>query len=100
MLVPTIGWSIAVLLIVPGALLLAFRHGRGTLILGSLVSVATTAMAQYGFHFGSGHPAQWWLYWGGFAVLAVAALPAIGRWIAKPTPTAPGFPATAAYRPH
>ena len=98
--VPTVGWGIAVVLMVIGTLLLVFRRGRGSLIIGALISIATTAIAQYSFHFGSSSLSQWWLYWGGVGVLAVAALPATGRWIQKPVAMAPAFPTTAVYRPH
>ncbi len=100
LVVPTFGWAVAVMVMVIGALLLMFRRGRGSLIVGSLISIATTAIAQYGYHFSSANVGQWWLYWGGVGVLAAAALPATGRWIRKPTAVAPAFPTTAAYRPH
>jgi F0F1-type ATP synthase membrane subunit c/vacuolar-type H+-ATPase subunit K len=99
-LVPTVGWSIAVVLLVVGALLLLFRRGRGWVILGALVSIATTAVAQYELHLGPAAQSQWWLYWGGIGVLVVAALPATGRWVAEPAAAAAGFPTTAVYRPH
>ncbi len=100
-LIPAAGWAAAVLLMVLGGLLLVFRRGRGALIFGALVSIATTAVARYTF--GWGTPAspvpQWALYWGGAAVLVLAALPATGRWVAKTGVAAPAFPTTAVYRP-
>ncbi len=98
--VPAVGWGSAVVLMVLGALSLISRRGRGALILGALISMATTAIAQFSFHFGAASQPQWWLYWGGVGVLAAAAMPATGRWIRKPTAIAPPFPATALYRPH
>ncbi len=95
--VTTVGWGASVLLMVIGALLLIFRRGRVLLIIGALISIGTTAIAQYSYHFGSMLP-QWWLYWGGVGVLAVAALPATGRWIRIPTAIAPAFPTTAVFR--
>lgn len=98
--VTSAGWAIAVLLMVSGALLLAFRRGRGSLILGALVSIATTAVAQYGFGLGTAkhQVPQWALYWGGAVVLLLAALPATGRWVIRTA--APGLPfPTSATRP-
>src|SRR3954451_18515639 len=63
--VPSVGWAIAVVLMVIGSILLILRRGRGSLIIGSLISIATTAVTQYGFHFSSANVPQWWLYWGG-----------------------------------
>ncbi len=88
------------MLMVIGALLLIFRRGRGSLILGALVSIATTAVAQYELHLGPATQSQSWLYWGGIGVLVVAALPATGRWVRKPVAEPAGFPTTAVYRPH
>jgi hypothetical protein len=85
--VPTFGWAIATVLLVIGSLLLLFRRGRGLLILGALISIATTAWAQFGLGYGGVDAKipvdQWGLYWGGVAVLALALLPATGRWIGR-----------------
>ncbi|MET3806677.1 hypothetical protein ABIB25_003697 [Nakamurella sp. UYEF19] len=96
LVVTSVGWSIAVALMVTGGLLLAFRRGRGALILGALISIATTAIARYSFGLGSAaQPVpQWALYWGGVVVLLVAVLPATGRWIARTAP-APAYPTNA-----
>jgi hypothetical protein len=85
--VPTVGWSIAAVLLVIGALLLLFRRGRTLLMLGALISIAVTAWAQFVIGYGGEDAAipvsQWWLYWGGVAVIALGLLPATGRWIGK-----------------
>ena len=52
MAVPTVGWAVAAVLMVIGALLLLFRRGRGLLIFGALISIATTAWAQFGLGYG------------------------------------------------
>jgi hypothetical protein len=99
--VPTIGWAVAVVLMVVGAILLAFRHGRSALVLGALISVATTAIAQFSFHYGQPgfSVTQWPLYWGGAAVFVLAVLPATGRWVAPPARAVPAFPPSATYLP-
>ena len=88
--VPTIGWSIATVLMVLGSVLLLFRRGRGLLVFGALIAIATTAWAQFGLGYGGADAtvpvAQWPLYWGGVAVLVLAALPATGRWLGKQRP--------------
>jgi hypothetical protein len=101
LLVPTAGWGVAVVLMVIGCLSLIFRRGRGALIFGALVSVATTALARYSFHWATpGQPvAQWALYWGGLAVVVAAALPATRRWIRRAQGAASGFPVNASYQP-
>jgi len=85
--VPTFGWAIATVLMVIGSLLLLFRRGRGLLIFGALVSIATTAWAQFGLGYGGVDAAvpvdQWALYWGGIVVVGLALLPATGRWIGR-----------------
>lgn len=85
--VPTIGWAVAAVLMFVGALLLLFRRGRGLLIFGALISVATTAWAQFGLGYGGADAAvpvdQWPLYWAGIAVVVLALLPATGRWIGR-----------------
>jgi len=87
--VPTVGWALAALLMVIGAVLLLFRRGRGLLIFGALICVATTAFAQFGLGYGdvgSGAKVpvdQWPLFWGGVAVVIAAILPATGRWIGR-----------------
>ncbi|MEP6561051.1 MAG: hypothetical protein ABJD68_08245 [Nakamurella sp.] len=85
--VPTIGWAVSSLLLVIGSLLLLFRRGRGLLIFSSLISIATTAYAQFGLGFGGADAevpvSQWPLYWGGVLVLLLAALPATGRWVGR-----------------
>jgi hypothetical protein len=85
--VPTLGWTIAAVLMVVGSLLLLFRRGRGLLIFGALISVATTAWAQFGYGYGGSDALipvdQWPLYWGGAAVVVLALLPATGRWVGR-----------------
>ena len=85
--VPTVGWAIATVLMVIGSLLLLFRRGRGLLIFGALIAVATTAWAQFGLGYGGEGAAiqvdQWPLYWGGVAVVVLALLPATGRWVGR-----------------
>ncbi len=75
--VPTVGWALAAVLMVIGALLLLFRRGRGLLIFGALIAVATTAWAQFGLGYGGDGAAipvdQWPLYWGGVAVVVLGA---------------------------
>jgi len=87
---PTVGWSVAALLMVLGSILLLFRRGRGLLIFGALIAIGTTAWAQFGLGYGGEGAAipvsQWPLYWGGIAVLVLAALPATGRWLGKKRP--------------
>ncbi|HZM66801.1 MAG TPA: hypothetical protein VFC16_10935 [Nakamurella sp.] len=87
--VPTVGWSVAAVLLAIGAVLLLFRRGRQLLIFGALIGVATTAWAQFGIGYGdvgSGAAVpveQWPLYWGGVAVIVLAVLPATGRWLGR-----------------
>jgi hypothetical protein len=90
LVVPTVGWSIAVVFLVLGAVLMLFRRGRGTVIVGALIAVATTAIAQFAYHYddlvtapapATVHLDKWWLYWGGVAVFVAAILPATGRWV-------------------
>lgn len=87
--VPTVGWALAAVFMVIGAVLLLFRRGRKLLIFGALVCVAVTAWAQFGLGYGDVGSAakvqvdQWPLFWGGVAVLVAAALPATGRWIGR-----------------
>ena len=85
--VPTVGWTVATVLMVIGSLLLLFRRGRALLVFGALIGVATTAWAQFGLGYGGDGAAiqvnQWPLYWGGVAVVILALLPATGRWIGR-----------------
>ncbi len=85
--VPTVGWAVAAVLMVIGALLLLFRRGRGLLILGGLIAVGTTAWAQFGIGYGGEGAevpvSQWPLYWGGVVVVVLALLPATYRWIGR-----------------
>ena len=60
-LVPAVGWAVAAVLMVIGSLLLLFRRGRGLLVFGALVAIATTAWAQFGLGYGgegADHPGQ------------------------------------------
>ena len=99
-LVPTIGWVAAVLLMVIGAVLLAFRLGRGVLVFGSMIAIATTAVAQFAYHYGSAlSVAQWPLYWGGAVVFLLAVLPATGRWVNPAVQAQTAFPPSATYLP-
>ena len=70
-----------------GAVLLLFRRGRALLIFGGLVSIATTAWAQFGIGYGGEGAeipiSQWPLYWGGVAVVVLALLPPTGRWVGR-----------------
>jgi hypothetical protein len=88
-LVPTIGWAVAAVLMVIGSLLLLFRRGRGLLVFGALVAIATTAWAQFGLGYGADgatiQVSQWPLYWGGVAVLVLAMLPPTNRWLGRGT---------------
>ncbi len=85
--VPTIGWTVATAFMVIGALLLLIRRGRGAVVIGALISIGTTAYAQFGVGYGNAdaqYPVeQWPLFWGGVVVVVLALLPATGRWIGK-----------------
>jgi hypothetical protein len=85
--VPTAGWALGAIFLVVGALLLLLRRGRGTVIIGALLAIGTTAFAQFGAGYGdatAAHPVEGWpLFWGGAVVLGLALLPAIGRWVGK-----------------
>ena len=85
--VPTVGWTVAAVLMIIGSVLLLFRRGRGWLVLGALVSIGTTGWAQFGVGMGgpdATYPVdQWPLYWGGVAVLVLVLLPATGRWVGR-----------------
>lgn len=85
--VPTIGWALAAASMTVGAVLLLFRRGRKLLILGALISIGTTAWAQYGLGYGGEGATivvdQWPLYWGGVLVAVLGLLPATGRWIGR-----------------
>ena len=85
--IPTLGWALSALLLVIGSLLLLFRRGRGLLIFAALISIATTAWAQFGAGYGGADAevpvSRWPLYWGGVVVLVLAALPATGRWVGR-----------------
>ena len=85
--VPSAGWAIAAVLMVIGALLLLFRRGRALLVFGSLISIATTAWAQFGIGYGGEGAeipiSQWPLYWGGVVVVVLALLPPTGRWVGR-----------------
>jgi hypothetical protein len=106
-LVPTAGWSVAVVFMVLGALMMFARRGRGSVIFGSLVAIATTAVAQFAYHYdelaqqpnaADLHLEHWPLFWGGVVVFIAAVLPATGRWVnrtgrpAPPSSDIPGFP--------
>jgi len=86
-LLPAVGWAVAAVLMVIGSLLLLFRRGRGLLIFGALLAIATTAWAQFGLGYGGEGAAipvsQWPLYWGGVAVVVLALLPATKRWLGR-----------------
>lgn len=86
-LLPAVGWALAAVLMVIGSLLLLFRRGRGLLVFGALVSIGTTAWAQFGLGYGGEGAAtevsQWPLYWGGVAVVVLAMLPATKRWLGR-----------------
>jgi len=86
-LVPSVGWAVAAILMVIGSVLLLFRRGRGLLVIGALIAIATTAWAQFGLGYGGEGAAipvsQWPLYWGGVAVLVLAMLPATKRWLRR-----------------
>ncbi len=107
LLVPTAGWTVAVVFMVLGALLMLARRGRGSVIFGSLVAIVTTAIAQFAYHYGdiaqqptamASHLDNWPLFWGGAVVFLAAVLPATGRWVTRtpkpgpPTSDLPGFP--------
>jgi len=85
--IPTLGWAVSALLLGIGSLLLLLRRGRGLLIFAALISIGTTAWAQFGLGFGGADAEvpvdQWPLYWGGVVVLVLAALPATGRWVGR-----------------
>ena len=86
-LVPAVGWGVAAVLMVIGSLLLLFRRGRGLLVFGALIAIATTAWAQFGLGYGGEDAtipvSQWPLYWGGVAVAVLALLPATNRWLGR-----------------
>jgi len=86
-LLPTVGWTVAAVLMVIGSLLLLFRRGRGLVVFGALIAVATTAWAQFALGYGGEGAAipvsQWPLYWGGVAVVVLAMLPATKRWLGR-----------------
>ena len=113
LLVPTAGWTVAVVFMVLGALMMCARRGRGSVMFGALVAIATTAVAQFAYHYNdlAQQPNaadirvdNWPLFWGGVVVFIAAALPATGRWVsntgkpAPPTSDVPGYP-RAARRP-
>ena len=56
------------------------RHDHPAPVLGGLIAVGTTALAQFGFGYGDTGAAvpivNWPLYWGGVAVVVLALLPA------------------------
>lgn len=85
--VPTAGWAVSAILLAIGSLLLLFRRGRGLLVTGALISIATTAYAQFALGYGGADAAipvqQWPLFWGGVVVLVLALLPGTGRWLGK-----------------
>jgi len=87
--IPTVGWAVAAVLMVVGSLLLLFRRGRGLLIIGALISIATTAWAQFLGGYGGADAAtpvsQWPLFWGGLVVVVLGLLPATGRWLGRGT---------------
>lgn len=90
--VPTAGWALAAVMMTIGAILLMVRRGRKLVVLGALISVGTTAWAQYGLGYG-GEGAEivvegWPLFWGGVLVMVLAVLPATGRWIGRGRATA------------
>jgi len=106
-LVPTAGWTVAAVFMVLGALMMFARRGRGSVILGSLVAIATTAIAQFAYHYdelarqsnaADLHLEHWPLFWGGVVVFVAAVLPATGRWVngtgksAPPSSDMPGLP--------
>jgi hypothetical protein len=106
-LVPTTGWAVAVVLMVFGAVMLLARRGRSSVVCGSLIAIATTAVAQFSYHYpevaqrssaAQLHLEHWPLFWGGVVVLLAAVLPATGRWVnstgksGRPSSDPLGFP--------
>ncbi len=82
------GWAVAVLFLVFGTLGLILRRGRGGLIFGALVSLATTLVADTQFKMLAGDTNPW-MYYAGVAVVIAALLPATKRWLKKPPVAAP-----------
>ena len=83
--VPGVGWGIAVLFLVLGCLPVIRRTGRAAVIFGALISIAVTIIAHASYAYGT-IVEQWPLYWGGIAVLALAILPATRRWVHRLSP--------------
>ncbi len=81
------GWAVAAVFLGLGALLVLFRRGRKAAVLGGLIAVGTTALAQFGFGYGDTGAAvpivNWPLYWGGIAVVVLALLPGPPRWVGR-----------------
>lgn len=81
------GWGVAAVFLGLGALFVLFRRGRKASVLGGLIAVGTTALAQFGFGYGDVGAAvpihNWPLYWGGIVVVVLALLPATGRWLGR-----------------
>ena len=84
--ITTVGWGLAAVLLGLGAILLIFRRGRGSVLLGALISVAVTLVARYAFDwFTPAYPLDnAVVYYGGIAVFALAVLPATKRWVSAP----------------
>lgn len=90
-----VGWGVATLLMVLGAISLLRRRGRGALVLGALLSVGATVTAERAFDYlGGGYvdpasvPDRYFLYAGAAAVVA-ALLPGTKRWITRSGKTGP-----------
>ena len=84
---PGVGWGIAVLFLVLGSIPVGRRTGRAAVIFGALVSIVVTVIAHASYAYGT-VVEQWPLYWGGIVVLALAVLPATRRWVHRlPPPT-------------
>lgn len=92
--VSTVGWAVAAVLMVLGAVLLLFRRGLGLLVVGSVVGVVTTAIARYGYDwFTPRYPIDNLpVFLGGIGVLLLALLPATRRWVAGRRTRSRGLP--------
>lgn len=83
--VPGIGWAVAVLFLVLGSIPVAMRKGRTAIVFGALLAIVVTAVAHLGYDYAATVP-QWPLYWGGVVVLVLALLPATRRWVHRLPP--------------
>lgn len=82
--ISTFGWAASAVLMGLGAVLMLVRRGRGFVVLGAVIGLATTIAARAAFDwFTPSHPIPHAVvFYGGAAVIVMALLPATGRWMA------------------